>query len=409
MAHAKAVSIIYDAPRSKFPRVARSDRDTPIRKAHNATAGALRMARKPRIAVVGGGIYGTQMLNCFAACVRRDQLDLVALADLDRSILDRHQATFGVSAYADYADMFANVKLDAVAVATPDHLHADIIMSAANAGLHVISQKPLDTRTDRAKAIVEACRRKNVMLYVDFHKRFDPAHIRLKADIAAGKLGPIQYGHATMEDRILVPSVWLRKWAASSSPSWFLGIHFYDLVYWLLQSRPARVLATGHKGKLSSMGIDTWDSVQSRVEFMNGAVVSFDTSWILPDSFPSIVNQGLRLVGQNGIAEVDSQDRGMFTAYATESASAVVNPYAALEYTHGIWKAQLEGYTYRSMAYFVELLGALVNGESLAALRGSYPDGQSALVSTEMGEAIDNSLKRGGFVELSDSTPHVDA
>lgn len=363
------------------------------------------MAAKPRIAVVGGGIYGTQMLNCFAAAARRGQVELAAVADMDEQVLVRHRTKFHVAVFTDYREMIAQGNLDALAVATPDHLHSAVVTAGAQAGLHVISQKPLDVRGDRALAMVEACRARGVMLYVDMHKRFDPAHIRLKADIAAGRLGRIQYGYAHMEDRIVVPTVWLRKWAADSSPSWFLGVHFYDLLYWLLDSRPERVVATGHKGKLSGMGIDTWDSVQSRVTFANGAVISFDTSWVLPDSFPSIVNQGLRLVGENGIAEVDSQDRGMFTAYAEQAVGAVVNPFAASEYEHPVWAGQVEGYTFRSMIDFVELVAALKDGMPLEALAGHYPDGRSALISTLIGEAVDSSLASGAAVEVADPFP----
>lgn len=351
------------------------------------------MNRKIRIGVIGGGVYGAQMLKCFAGQQARGRIELAALADLSPEVLSRHRAAFGVEGYDDYITMMDKGGLDAVAVATPDHLHAEVISAAAERGLHVLSQKPLDVDPASAAELVALCKAAKVLLYVDFHKRFDPAHIRLRNDIAAGAFGRLQYGSAHMEDRIVVPTVWLKNWAARSSPSWFLGVHFYDLTHWLTGLRPVRVLASGHKGKLESLGLaGAWDSIQARVEYENGFTMNYDLSWILPESFPSIVNQGIRLVGEDGVAEVDSQDRGYFAAYARDAASLVANPYGALEYEHPMMGVRTDGYTFDSMTYFIDVLEALRNGAGLDQLAGSYPDGGSALVSTQIGAAVDRSI-----------------
>lgn len=362
------------------------------------------MEKKRRIGVIGGGVYGTQMLKCFAAQQAKGRVTLAALADLDPAILARHTASFGIEGYADYRDMMAKADLDAVAIATPDHLHAAVITAAVEHHLHVMSQKPLDVDSTRAAALVKACEDAGLLLYVDFHKRFDPAHIRLREDIAAGRLGRLQYGHVHMEDKIIVPVQWLKRWAAQSSPSWFLGIHFYDLVFWLTGRRPRSVLATGQKGKLQSLGLaGAWDSIQAKVEYDEGFTVSYDLNWILPESFPSIVNQGIRLVGEDGMAEVDSQDRGFFCAYGDSAGAAVVNPFGALEYTHPLFGTVTDGYTFHSMQQFVDVLDVLAAGRALADIKGAYPDGASALVSTRIGEAVERGL-RSGTVEVIEAS-----
>jgi len=352
--------------------------------------------KKFRIGVVGGGVYGLQMLKCFAAEAKKGRIEVAGLADLSQEILDMRQSTFGMDVYTDYARMLDEAGLDAVAVATPDHLHAEIILAAAQRGLHVLSQKPLDVDVQRAIDIIEYCERAGILLYVDFHKRFDPAHVRLRQDIFSGRLGWLQYGSVHMEDRIIVPTEWLRDWAAKSSPSWFLGVHFYDLVYFLTGLVPVRVLASAHKGKLERLGLaDAFDSIQARVEYEGGFTVNYDLSWILPNSFPSIVNQGIRLLGEEGVAEIDSQDRGYVTASSRDVTGEVVNPFSALEYQHPVLGAVTEGYTFRSMTYFIDLLVALEEGTSLDGLRGAYPDGNVALISTRIGCAVDRSIASG--------------
>lgn len=251
-------------------------------------------------------------LKAYSAADRMGRIELVALADIKEYVLEKQAKKFNIKGYLDFKEMFEKEDLDAVAIVTPDYLHHDIKLEAANYGVHMLVQKPLDVSLKGVKEMVETAKKNELMLYVDFHKRFDPGHIQLKEDIKDGKLGKIQYGYVWMEDKICVPSVWFKNWAHNSSPAWFIGIHFYDLLYWLLESKPKKIYATGIKDKLISMGFDTYDSLQTKIEFKNGASFTVDSSWILPDSFLSMVNQGIRDVGSNGIWEVDSQDRGIF-------------------------------------------------------------------------------------------------
>ncbi|MEF3312992.1 Gfo/Idh/MocA family oxidoreductase [Paenibacillus sp. GYB004] len=355
---------------------------------------------KARIGVIGAGIYGTKILKAFSFAAKMGDIELVALADLKEEVVQQQAKAFGIKGYLDYKEMLQQEQLDAVAIVTPDFLHREITLEAAKYGVHVLVQKPLDTSTEGGLDMIQAARQNNIMLYVDFHKRFDPGHMQLKNDIKQGKLGHIQYGYAFMEDQIVVPSVWFKNWAQHSSPAWFLGIHFYDLIYWLLESKPTRVYATATKDKLIGMGIDTYDSIQAKFEFENGTQFSMDSSWILPVGFPSIVNQGIRLVGSDGISEVDSQDRGISSAFESEPTAIVLNPFAALEVERPFYGLAPQGYTFESMLYFTKLVGLLKNGMKLEQLEGAYPNGEEALVSTRMCEAVHQSVESGQIITM---------
>jgi predicted dehydrogenase len=218
---------------------------------------------RPRIGVIGAGIYGTKVLKALSYADRTGDITLAALADINGEVASSQGKAFNIKSYTDYREMLRVEKLDAAAVVTPDFLHREIALEAEGLGVHLLVQKPLDTSSNGALEMITAARKSKIMLFVDFHKRFDPAHIQLKNDISKGRLGKIEYGYAHMEDKIVVPSIWFKNWASRSSPAWFLGIHFYDLIQWLLGSRPQRVYATGIRGKLSGMGIDTFDSIQA--------------------------------------------------------------------------------------------------------------------------------------------------
>ena len=353
------------------------------------------MSGRKRIGIVGGGVYGTHMLRVFAEQHRKGRIELVALCERDATLLERQMERFDVRGFIDFRQMLS-AGLDAVIVATPDHLHADIIAEALSRKQHVLTQKPLDTDRARATALVEQAEAAGVLLYVDFHKRFDPAHMRLREEIAAGRLGRLHHAYAHMEDRIGVPLQWRDGWAAQSSPSWFLGVHFYDLVDWMTGLTPLRVLASGHKGRLASAGLEgAWDSIQVRVEHEGGFVASYDLSWVLPDSFPSVVSQGIRVVGDQGIVEIDSQDRGYRAAHAADHGAIVANPFSGFEADHPLLGRHLEGYVYDSMTYFIDMLEALDAGKTLDDLKGYYPDGRSALTATRIGAAVERSLASG--------------
>jgi len=342
------------------------------------------------------------MINAYYGAYKRGEIDFVAVADVSKDALKRIKEKYGIKGYLDYKEMFDNENLDAVAIATPDFLHEACVIDAAKKRIHILSQKPLSTDIDAGKRMVEAAKSSNVMLYVDFHKRFDPGHIQLKRAIKEGKLGEIEYGYVCMEDKILVPTEWFKSWAHNSSPAWFIGIHFYDLIYWLLEEKPNRVYATGHKKKLLSLGIDSYDAIEAKFEFPGGATISVDSSWILPNSFASVVNQQIRLVGTNGLQEVDSQDRGIVAAYESDISNMVINPYGQIMIEDSAAGQIPTGYTIESMLYFLRLVSR-AKSENLSPdeLNADYPSGEQALVSTIMCQKAHESALSGRVVEIA--------
>jgi len=356
---------------------------------------------KIRVGVVGTGIYGSVLVSAYYSAHKRGEIDFVAVADVKQEALDKIKEKFGINGYLNYKEMFDKEQLDAVAIATPDYLHEDCVVEAARRKIHILVEKPLSTDIDGGKRMIMAAKDNNVMLYVDFHKRFDPAHVQLRQAIQEGKLGQIEYGYVCMEDKILVPAEWFKTWANNSSPGWFLGVHFYDLIYWLLEEKPNKVYATGHKKKLISMGIDTYDSLESKFEFPSGATISVDASWILPNSFASIVNQQIRLVGTKGLQEVDSQDRGIVASYESDNTNQVINPYGQLLCEDPVAGKAPVGYTIESMLYFLRLVNIMKQHNiPVQDLKAEYPTGDQALVSTIMCQKAHESALKGKVIEI---------
>ncbi|MBS3762078.1 MAG: Gfo/Idh/MocA family oxidoreductase [Planctomycetes bacterium] len=352
------------------------------------------------IGIVGGGKFGLMHLRVFTQLRRQGKVDEIALAEIDDDLRQERVDEFNVTGYPDHATMLEEADLDAVTVVTPDFLHREIALDIIGSGRHALVEKPLDTTVEGCREIAEAAEDAGVLVEVDFHKRFDPFHIQLREAIEDGELGVPEYGYAWMEDRIEVPRDWFPHWAPKSSSAWFLGVHMIDLFRWCIGGRNGRrVWATGQRRKLKSLGVDAWDAVEAKIEFEDNISFHLDTSWILPDDFEAVVNQGIRVVGSEGLGEVDSQDRGARLT-TPEGGHRTFNPVFFLEETLPTGETAYSGYGVASIAVFADHVNHIKEGGTLEELEGHYAGPRDGLEVTRIAEGIHKSLEKGGIVEL---------
>jgi predicted dehydrogenase len=200
-------------------------------------------------------------------------------------------------------------ELDVMSVATPDPLHAEVILAAIKAGAHVLTEKPMCLDIAEADRIIELAKARNRIVAVDMHKRYDPDHLRIRQDIKQ-RIGDPLYGMAYLEEPLQV-STRTFKWVAESDPFSYVGTHWVDLIYHYYGSKPVSLTAVGQKKRLARDGINAYDAVQVRVDFENGMSISFHNNWITPPDFEGPVNQGHEIIGADGKVESDQQYRGL--------------------------------------------------------------------------------------------------
>ncbi len=356
------------------------------------------------VGLIGAGLYGRVHMATFKQ--REQQVGdarLVAFADVNEQARTSAEKDFGIKGYASVDEMLKNETLDGVMVVTPDHLHHKLVMTCLAAGKHVFVEKPLSTNIAEAREMTEAAEKADRLLQVDFHKRFDPYHIDLKLRIRDGELGTMQYGYCWMEDMLRVGTDMIGQshWGDSGSPAWFLGIHMIDLTYWLMDfPEPVKVYATGGKDKLSSMGIDIYDSIKAHVTYANNVSITYDTAVILPNSHEAVVRQGVKMIGTEGFLVVDSQFRG---ARGCSTAKGMETPNCGgfgrkIAKNGDIIKA---GYINDSLVDFVENLAELKKGETPASLKGKYASAREGIASTKVGVAIHQSLASGQLIDVT--------
>ena len=168
-----------------------------------------------RFGVVGAGAWGTMHARAYAQC---GEAELAAVCDLDiaraRALVERCGAP-GARAFDRVDDMLAS-GLDAVSVATPDASHADVVIKAAERGLHILVEKPLATTVEECRAMVAAADSAGVILMVDWHNRWNPPYHHAHKAIRSGELGDVRYVYYRLSDAIWVATKML-PWASKSS------------------------------------------------------------------------------------------------------------------------------------------------------------------------------------------------
>jgi predicted dehydrogenase len=345
-----------------------------------------------RVAVIGAGSFGSVHLKTYSQLAREGRVELVGVADTSEDARAACEREYERQMYGEHRKLLAAEKPDAVSVVTPDHTHRDIVCDALATGCHVLVEKPMDTSLDGCRKMIAVAKENGLLLQVDFHKRFDPYHAALRQAVREGQLGRLLYGYAWMEDRISVPREMLSAWSSESSPGWFLGSHMIDLFRWIVGGpKGLRVFATGQKNLLAEMGIDTWDAIQAQIAFEDDVSLSLNVNWILPDRFEAVVNQGIRVVGTEGITEIDSQNRGAEVC-TTRSGQQTWNLGFRYDTADKWGRPRHKGYGYESIADFVENIEYLRGGGTLDDLKGKYPDGDDGLETTRILVAIHESI-----------------
>ncbi len=128
-----------------------------------------------------------------------------------------------------------------------------------------------------------------------------------------------------------------------------------DVVRWLFGREPVEVYAKGHRGVLEGRGIPCWDAIQALVEFEGGAFCTFETSWIVPNSYTNVVDNRLSLYGDKGGLELRNEPAlWAFTdRYHTPFSSTSVTRYGK------VW-----GFQYESIRYFADCVADDVEPEA---------------------------------------------
>lgn len=253
------------------------------------------------VGIVGAGIMGRAHAGVLAD---HPATRVAAVTSRTRQSASALAAQYGATVHPDVAALVADPAVDIVVVATPDHLHADAVCAAAEAGKHVLVEKPFTTDPADADRALAAVRRAGVKAMTLFNHRWVPSYAQAQARIAAGDIGRPCLAYARKNDTLYVPTRMI-PWADRTTCAWFLSSHDIDLVCWLFDDEVETVYATAVHGRLRELGIDTPDAIQAQCRFRGGGVATFESCWIYPDTFPTMTDSFVEVVGERGVIHLD--------------------------------------------------------------------------------------------------------
>lgn len=302
-----------------------------------------------RIAIVGAGVWG----DTHAAIYREHpHAEPVAICDMNVARAQALAEKYGITkVFSNVDDMLADGDFDAVSIVTPDHLHADIAVKCAEAGKHMLIEKPLATSREDVLRIVEAARKANVRVMVDLHNRWSPPFAEAKRLVDDGQLGKLRNAYFRLNDVKWVATDML-PWAASSSILWFLGSHSFDTLQWLFQSRVRRVYCVSTRGVLDDLDVHTEDTFLTTLEFENGGIAHMENGWITPNGNPCVNDIKCNLTGDKGMIAIDASNHNLIQFYTEDK--TIVPDVLVRNQIHG----RVKGFAYESIRSFVDKLAS---------------------------------------------------
>ncbi len=249
--------------------------------------------QKIRIGQVGITNHGVTILN---AIRESSTLQLVSVLDIRTDEAERVSRELGIKQAKDYDEILRDPAIDAVALVTPNQLHARQVEKAVKAGKHVFVEKPLAGTIAEAKKMIARTKKAGLVLMVGHNTRRRRIFRRAKQILESGQLGTIA-GVEMNISRSAGLSNDVPSWKANPRttpllPMTQLGIHFVDVLHYLFQTTTASVSCFAAN---TAMSRGVLDSSTAILQLASGVPVALSSYYVIPDLY------SVRIFGTGGI------------------------------------------------------------------------------------------------------------
>lgn len=220
-----------------------------------------------KIAVVGAGYWGPNLIRNFAAHKRCTEL---WICDKDRERLQRQLERFPTAKGTESFEAVLRSHVDGVVVATPVGLHFELAMAALRAGKHVFVEKPLAASVEQAKMLVDEAAKQKRTLMVGHTFEYSAPVLKIGDLISKGELGRIFF--------ISSMRVNLGLHQKDVSVIWDLAPHDFSILFSWLGESPDSVAATGKAFVVNGIH----DVAFISCNFPSGTIAHLEVSWLAP-------------------------------------------------------------------------------------------------------------------------------
>jgi predicted dehydrogenase len=254
-----------------------------------------------RVAIMGLGSYGTRVADAIQACTK---VKLVGAISGTPSKLISWQTKYNIPEkncynYENFDAIKNNPDIDAVYIITPNSLHKDQTIRVAQAGKHVICEKPMALNAKEGEQMIAACKKANVKLLIGYRMHFEPKTLEVIRMRNAGELGKIMFFQGLTGFRIGDPTQWrLNKQLAGGGSMMDIGIYAVNGARYMVGEDPIWVTAQETKTDTVKFKDGVDETIQFQFGFASGAVASCLSTYAMNGLDRFYLN------GQTGFAEM---------------------------------------------------------------------------------------------------------
>jgi inositol 2-dehydrogenase len=325
------------------------------------------------------GLVGLGRMGRFHAATLAGRIPgarLVRVADASEDLARENAVRLGGVGWSTrYEELLEDSTVEAVVVASPTHLHAQMVEAAAAAGKHVFCEKPISQDLGRTYEVIEAVRAAGVKLQVGFQRRFDPDYRVAKERISGGHIGEVYLFRTTLRDMRSPGFDYIRD-----SGGFFadVTVHDFDAARWLV-GEITEVTAAG--AALSDPGFEEVGDIDNAVitlRFAGGALGVIDNSRVAGYGYEC----SSEILGHRGTLRIDNP--------RSVSVETLTPGRACRDYVSDFIERFAEAYR-GEMEHFVRV----VRGEA-----EPEPNGADAAAAAVLARAAERSHLEGRTVRL---------
>ena len=226
---------------------------------------------------------------------------LAAVCDIKASAADAFAAQYGVPAFYTINELLSLREIDVVSVLTPSGLHAEHAIAAAGAGKHVVVEKPMALRLEDADAMIAACDRAGVKLFVVKQNRFNIPIVKAREALEAGRFGKLVLGTVRVRwcrrQEYYDRDAWRGTWMLDGGVLANQASHHVDMLEWFMGD----VVSVFGRARTALVNIEAEDTAVATLEFANGALGIIEATTA---TRPKDVEGSLSILGEKGMVEI---------------------------------------------------------------------------------------------------------
>ena len=267
----------------------------------NSTKGKKRNSvkgKKVRYAVVGlGYIAQNAVLPAFAHAPNSELTALISDNPTKLKKLSKKYCVPRTYSYEEYSECLESGEVEAVYIALPNHMHRDYTEAAAQAGVHVLCEKPMAVTEEDCQAMIAAAEKNKVKLMIAYRLHFEEANLKAVELVQSGKLGEPRIFDSVFTMQVKPGNVRLQK-EKGGGTLYDIGIYCINAARYLFRAEPEEVFGTAeNRGDPRFREVE--ESFFATLRFQRGLAATFACSFGAADV------SAYTVVGAKGVLRVD--------------------------------------------------------------------------------------------------------